>query len=91
MPGGFFPPHRDHTRGTQNSIRIIIPIEFCNPPNSNFILEDKILYMDHGNSYVINTTKLHWLFNADAEYNSIWLVINAKTDKRIMEFIESGL
>ena len=51
-PGGFFPPHRDHTRGIQNSIRIIIPIENCSPPESNFILEDKILYMDHGLSLI---------------------------------------
>ena len=47
--------------------------------------------MNHGSSYVINTTKMHWLFNADADDSSIWLVINAKADKRTMEFIESGL
>lgn len=88
-PGGFFPPHRDHTRGIQNSIRIIIPIRHCAPPSSNFILEDKILYMDHGSSYIINTTKLHWLFNADSLNSSIWLVINAKINKQTMEFVES--
>lgn len=90
-PGGFFPPHRDHTRGVQNSFRIIVPIYNCQPPHSNFILEDKILYMEHGYPYVINTTKLHWLFNAHAEEDQIWLVINAKIDENCMEFIENGL
>jgi hypothetical protein len=90
-PGGFFPPHRDHTRGVQNSFRIIVPIYNCQPPHSNFILEDKILYMEHGHPYVINTTKLHWLFNADAEDNQIWLVINAKIDDTCMGYIENGL
>lgn len=90
-PGGFFPPHRDHTRGTQNTFRIIVPVKNCAPPASNFVLEDKILYMDHGSTYVINTTKLHWLFNASAENDSIWLVINAKIDETCMEFIENGL
>lgn len=89
--GGFFPPHRDHTHGVQNSIRIIVPISGCKPPDSNFILEDKILYMDHGNSYIINTTKMHWLFNAHAKNDSIWLVINAKTDERTMRLVETGL
>jgi hypothetical protein len=89
-PGGYFPPHRDHTKGIQNSIRIIIPISNCKPPYSNFILEDKILNMEYGQSYVINTTKLHHLFNCDVKRDSIWLVINAKVNKLLMDFIESG-
>lgn len=90
-PGGFFPPHRDHTKGIQNSIRIIVPIFNCLPPQVNFILEGNILRMDNGNSYVVNTTKQHWLFNADPERDSIWLVINAKQDQKILDFIESGI
>lgn len=90
-PGGYFPPHRDHTKGKQNSFRIIVPIINCEVPCSNFILEDKILNMNRGESYIINTTKLHTLFNADAHRDSIWLVINAKIDERSLKFIESGL
>jgi|TARA_R110000744_G_scaffold116977_3_gene218739 hypothetical protein len=90
-PGGFFPPHRDHTKGKQNSFRIIVPIINCEVPCSNFILEDKILNMNCGSSYIINTTKMHTLFNADAHRDSIWLVINAKIDERSLKFIESGL
>ena len=47
--------------------------------------------MDHGYTYIINTTKLHWLFNASANDDNIWLVINANIDKTCMDFIESGL
>lgn len=90
-PGGFFPPHRDHTRGLQNTFRMIIPILNCSPPSSNFVLENNILNMDHGYTYIINTTKLHWLFNASANDDNIWLVINANIDKTCMDFIESGL
>lgn len=90
-PGGFFPPHRDHTRGVQNSFRIIIPIQNCDPPHSNFILEDKVLYMKHGSAYIINTTKLHWLFNAHTNQDQVWLVVNAKMDQNCMEYIENGL
>lgn len=90
-PGGFFPPHRDHTKGKQTSFRIIVPIANCEPPYTNFILEDKILRMTHGTSYVINTTKEHTLFNANNNLDSIWLVINCKIDDRSLSFIESGL
>ena len=91
QPGGYFPPHRDHTQGRQNSFRIIIPIKNCSPPASNFILEDKILYMEHGWTYVINTTKLHWLFNAHTYDDQIWLVVNALIDETCMEFVENGM
>ena len=90
-PGGFFPPHRDHTRGVQNSFRIIVPIHNCDPPTSNFVLEEKILHMKQGRAYVVNTTKLHWLFNAHTYEDQIWLVVNAKIDKTCMEFIENGI
>ena len=42
-PGGFFPTHRDHKFGVQNSFRIIVPIKNCKPPYSFFLLENKLL------------------------------------------------
>ena len=47
--------------------------------------------MKQGRAYVVNTTKLHWLFNAHTYEDQIWLVVNAKIDKTCMEFIENGI
>lgn len=90
-PGGFFPPHRDHTRGVQNTFRLIVPIENCNPPDCRFMLEDTSLYWEYFRLYFVNTTKVHTLFNASPTKNSIWLVINAKLCEESIEFIEKYL
>lgn len=90
-PGGFFPPHRDHPGGEQETFRLIVPIENCNPPYARFMIEDKSLYWEYGRMYYVNTTKQHSLFNATANYDSIWLVINAKVCDKSVEFISKHL
>lgn len=90
-PGGYFPPHRDHTAGVQNSFRIIVPIWNCRPPRVRFMLEDQSLDWEYGVAYVLNTTKSHTLFNAGAEEDSIWLVINAMVCGSALKFIERNL
>jgi len=47
--GGYFPPHRDLPVYVeqQNSLRILIPLKGCNPPDLYFMYEDK--------PYILNT------------------------------------
>ena len=61
-PGGFFPPHRDHTVGRQETFRLIVPIENCNPPYFYFMIDGKSLYWDTGTLYIINTSKNSTLY-----------------------------
>jgi len=89
-PGGFFPVHRDHKYGVQDSFRIIVPIKNCNTPKFVFMIEDKILNWNYGSFYVINTTKAHTLFNASMD-DSVWLVINAVLCKESIDFIQAKL
>lgn len=90
-PGGFFPPHRDHTKGVQNTFRLIVPIQNCNPPYCRFILEDKSLWFEQNKMYFINTTKQHSLFNASPKRDSIWLVINAVLNDKTVEYVIDNL
>ena len=90
-PGGFFPPHRDHTNGIQSTFRLIVPIKNCNPPSVRLILEDHSLYWKYGELYVLNTTKQHSLFNASSSRDSIWLVITAKLCKESIDFVATHL
>jgi len=90
-PGGYFPPHRDHVFGEQTSFRLIWAIENCNPPHCRFILEDKTLNFGYGECYVVNTTKSHTLFNCSTNYDSIWLVVNAKITDDSYLFIRDHL
>jgi len=90
-PGGFFPPHRDHIYSSiQSTFRLIVPIKNCNPPFVRFMLEDRSLYWNHGELYVLNTTKQHSLFNSSLK-DSIWLVINAKLCKSSIDFVANHL
>lgn len=88
--GGFFPTHRDHKFGIQNTFRIIVPIKNCNPPQTFFMIEDKVLNWEEGSFYVINTTKAHTLFNASMD-DSIWLVINSIVCRESIDFVCNNL
>jgi len=90
-PGGYFPPHRDHRTGEQTSFRLIWPLENCNPPGVRFMLEDTTLHWDYGQCYVVNTTKAHTLFNAGAQQDSLWLVVNARVCDDSIQFISDHL
>ena len=89
--GGYFPPHRDHSKGIQNTFRLIVPIQNFNPPFCRFILEDTTLYWEQNKMYFLNTTKHHTLFNASPKRDSIWLIINAKLCKETIDFVIDNL
>jgi len=73
--GGFFTPHRDHKEPFIDSFRLIVPLEFCNPPFFNFVIDQKITHWDTGFVYYVDTTKEHYLFNA-GNRPSYWIVFN---------------
>lgn len=90
-PGGYFPPHRDHVYGEQKSFRLIWALENCNPPHCRFMLEDKTLHFEYGQCYVVNTTKVHTLFNCSTSHDSYWLVVNAQVCDESIKFIADKL
>lgn len=90
-PGGYFPPHRDHTRGVQNTFRLIVPIYNCNAPYCRFMLEDTTLHFEHNKMYFINTTKQHSLFNASPKRDSMWFIINALLCKESIDWVINNL
>ena len=88
--GGYFPPHRDlpvYYEG-QNSLRILIPLKECNPPELYFMYEDKPLYFEHGRAYFLNTNKSHNLFSFNYSY---MIVLNVKTSEEIFKIIGNNL
>jgi len=87
-PGGYFPPHRDKS---WESIRLILPLFNCNSPLTRFILEDKTLSFELGRMYFVNTLKEHTLFNASADQDSIWLVLNYEVNDDSVKWIHRNL
>lgn len=89
-PGGFFPPHRDwnYMTGIADSFRLIMPLRNVNPPQFNFVHEDKILNWEVGRLYFLDTLKMHYLFNSSFT-DSYWLVanvvLNAETIMKTLE------
>ena len=87
LPGGFFPPHRDHSYGRQMSFRMLVPIKNFNPPYFYFMMEEKPLYWEYGRLYVLNTTKYHALSNISVIEESIFLVITVKLCKESIDYV----
>ena len=84
--GGYFPPHRDlpvYYEG-QNSLRVLIPLRGCNPPDLYFMYENKPLYFEHGRAYFLNTNKAHNLFSFKDSY---MIVLNIKTSEEVYKII----
>ena len=84
--GGYFPPHRDlpvYYEG-QNSLRVLIPLKGCNPPDLFFMYENKPLYFEHGRAYFLNTNKAHNLFSFKDSY---MIVLNIKTSEEVYKII----
>ena len=90
-PGGYFPPHRDHVHGENNTFRIVWPLENCNPPYFRFIVEDNTLQFENGECYIINTTKTHTLFNCSSSQDSLMLVINVRLCEDSVRFVQGNL
>ena len=84
--GGYFPPHRDLPVYVeqQNSLRILVPLKGCNPPDMYFMYEDKPLYFEHGRAYFLNTNKSHNLFSFKG---SEMIVLNIKTNEEVYKII----
>ena len=84
--GGYFPPHRDLPVYVeqQNSLRILVPLKSCNPPDMYFMYEDKPLHFEHGRAYFLNTNKSHNLFSFKG---SEMIVLNIKTNEEVYKII----
>jgi len=84
--GGYFPPHRDLPVYVeqQNSLRILVPLKGCNPPDMYFMYEDKPLHFEHGRAYFLNTNKSHNLFSFKG---SEMIVLNIKTNEKVYKII----
>ncbi len=84
--GGYFPTHRDLPVYVeeQNSLRILVPIQGCNPPDLYFMYEDKPLYFEHGRAYFLNTNKSHSLFSLEG---SLMIVLNVRACEETYKII----
>ena len=62
--GGFFPPHRDNGPiMPAPTFRIIVPLQNTNKHQWKWIQEDKLLPLQTGRTYCINTSKEHSVFS----------------------------
>lgn len=62
--GGFFPPHRDNGPiMPAPTFRIIVPLSNTNKQQWKWIQEDRILPLQTGRTYCINTSKEHSVFS----------------------------
>ena len=84
--GGYFPPHRDLPVYVeqQNSLRVLVPLKGCNPPDMYFMYEDKPLHFEHGRAYFLNTNKAHNLF---AFKDSYMIVLNIRTSEEVYQIL----
>tara|TARA_B100000927_G_scaffold286570_1_gene278276 strand:- start:404 stop:1021 length:618 start_codon:yes stop_codon:yes gene_type:complete len=84
--GGYFPVHRDLPvyKEDQQSMRILIPLQDCNPPWMYFIHDGKILNFEHGRAYFVNTNKMHSLFSFRDSY---MIVLNVQSNSNTYEII----
>ena len=83
---GSFPPHRDWRRiDIQETFRVLVPLQFCNPNDMYFMYEDKPLHFNHGKAYFINTNKNHSVFSFSD--NAIFIVINVEVNADSLDII----
>jgi len=85
-PGGYFPPHRDQPvyKSDQKTIRILVPLKNCNPPEMYFMYENRPLYFNHGQALFLNTNKMHALFSYRDSY---MIVLNVLANEEVYETI----
>ena len=91
-PGGYFPPHRDHTNTNIESLRLIMPLKNCEAPQLTFILDNDIINWQQGRLYFIDTAKMHYLFNPsfDPAYMLVMNVgVNLHSVQNIINKFES--
>jgi hypothetical protein len=85
-PSGYFPPHRDFYGTRIDSFRLIMPLLNCNPPELNFVFEDRILKWDHGSIYFVDTAKVHWLFNI-GPFPAYMIVFNVDLNEHTIKYV----
>lgn len=62
--GGFFPPHRDNGSSIPSpTFRVIVPIANTSHHQWKWIHEDKLITLETGRAYCINTSKEHSVFS----------------------------
>ena len=61
--GGFFPIHRDSKTLNITSFRVITLCHNCEHCKFVFVFEDKVLHLDPGRPYFLNTRKEHAVFS----------------------------
>jgi hypothetical protein len=64
--GGFFPPHRDgpiFPHFDKECFRIIVPIEGCEEDDFTLVVGNKIVPLQNGRAYYVNTFKKHYAFS----------------------------
>lgn len=82
--GGFFPPHRDNGAIVEvPSFRILVPIHNFGVNDMKWIQEDKILDLRVGQTYFINTTRVHSVFSFVDD--CIMLVLNVMHNQDILQ------
>ena len=81
--GGFFPPHRDNGAIVAvPTFRILVPIYNFGVNDVKWIQEDRVLNLELGATYFINTSRLHSLFSFVD--NCLMLVLNINQDEHIL-------
>lgn len=87
-PGGYFPPHRDHTNINLESFRLLMPLENCAPPHLTFVIDGEIINWNIGQLYFIDTAKMHYLFNPTFEPSYMLVMnigVNQNTIQRVID------
>lgn len=81
--GGFFPPHRDNGAIVESpTLRILVPIHNFGVNDMKWVQDEKLLKLDPGHTYFINTTKLHSVFSFVD--NCMMLVLNVTWTQEIL-------
>lgn len=87
--GGFFPPHRDNgTAIPSRSFRIIVPIHNFGKHDVKWIQSDRVLDLQEGKTYFINTTKEHSVFSFTD--NSIMFVMNIAVSDNSLQVVANN-
>lgn len=87
--GGFFPPHRDNgTSLPSKTFRIIVPLYNFGKHHVKWIQEDRVLNLETGKAYFVNTTKEHSVFSFVD--NSIMFVMNIMVSENSIQKVVSN-
>jgi len=88
--GGFFPPHRDDWNHTekQETMRIIVPLVDCNPPNFYYNFNGELMHLNLGYAYFMNTNLEHNVFSFSND--NLLMVLNIEARKETYKIITNN-